>query len=537
MHPKRNEKANKVVPKPKPTVKLNVDILPPLLDVLEELEFKEYIKNFIKMGVTETRLMLKLANMDFQMMQYDWPNFTDEKLRKLKEKIKFLLEMATVPDIPENPELDIRKKMHYGRIYLKNGVTSFEFQTASFGGDPPIGYLHMDLSKTLYECASSYENWDQHSKTVVNYHQRMVVVKRGICPFVEKAITAFRHNASGIIIINTEDKIESPSSGIGIYPNITEAMIVPLKSFSVLSVANASGPSLISSVQFHQQLSANNYPSIAIVPLKCHTGGKCLPVTTEEEKYSTEVLSGKLRIKNKVTKETKAFEFLTSNYGCDLPVDYDIPLEYASPIDLCHILSSSNSSFADASNVVMANEIQMTGEAAHPIPPSSGSTDAFSSSGPGNSLSKILIAHRGSCRFDVKTLHAQQYFHARLLIVIDTEDNPLQRLGGHFPEIGSIGIPAIHVTKETGDFLSSLSEQVSVENIAVDMIPSFTSHGFDNWLEIAYTEWSENDSDRLLQLQGLLAKFHEKESHDIVAWLNRRIQEIDYSRRKSTDAA
>ena len=41
---------------------------------------------------------------------------------------------------------------------------------------------------------------------------------------------------------------------------------------------------------------------------------------------------------------------------------------------------------------------------------------------------KIVLVHRGECRFDRKALIAQQA-GARLVIVIEVNDDPLQRLG------------------------------------------------------------------------------------------------------------
>jgi hypothetical protein len=527
VHPKKNDKSKSNPPvKPKPAVKLNVDILPPLLSVLDELDFKDYVKNFVKMGVSETRLLLKLSQMDFQMMQYDWPDFTDDKLKKLKEKIKALTEMATIPDIPENPELENRRKLQYGRIYLKHGVTSFEFRTGSFGGHPPHGLLHMDISTTVYECNPETEA-DAEKWQTINYHKRMVVVKRGICPFVEKALNAFRHNASGVIVINSEDKIESPSSGVGIFPNITDAMLQPLKSFSVLAVANTSGEALISSVKFHQQLSAENYPQIAVIPLKCHTGGKCLPVTKAEEEWAVEILSGHIRVKDKTAKKSRSFEFLTSNYGGDLPTDYEYLLQHAQPIDLCQLSSSSPTSFTNPDQEVVEAVAQTSGDTVVP---------AASNSAAAGQPPKILVAHRGKCRFDIKSLHAQQ-LGARMLVVVDVEDQPLQRLGGSFPDLGFIGIPSILVTKEAGDFIDSLLAAEGHQVVA-EVTPSRSSQGFDNWLELAYTEWSEDENDHLRQLQGFLQKFQEGEHWDIVAWLKRRIQEIELSKRMpiQTDA-
>ena len=483
--------------------KLNVDILPPLKDVLDELHLKEYVNDFIRMGVTETRLLLKLSSMDFQLMEMEWTDFNPDKLKVLKEKIKVLLEMATVHEDPVDPELELRRGLHYGRIYLNHGVTSYDFHTASFGGFPEMGWRDLDLAPNLYACdPAPAETSNEVSQPVHNFQRRVVLVYRGNCPFVEKALNMLRQNASAMIIINTEDKVESPSSGLGIFNNITEKSLIPLKEFAVISVSNTSGEALVRSVQFHQHINSSNYPKMAMVPVKCHTGGKCLPVTKEELNYNHEIVWGTVQIEDKNTQRSQSFEFLTSNYGGDLPVGFEFNLEYADPIDLCQ------------------------------IPDLVTETDAAGSISAAPVFPKVLIAHRGNCRFDIKSLNAQR-LGARVLIVIDLLDQPLQRLGGSYPEVGYIGIPSVLVTAEVAQFLESLAFTSSASNnarLSVQFFSKLGTDGFDRWLEIASTEWSEDNTDRLFQLQGLRQKFQETESRDIVSWLDRRIHEIEVSR-------
>jgi hypothetical protein len=47
---------------------LNSDLLPSLETVLEELDLSHRKNSLVKMGVTETRYLLRLKNMDYQMM-------------------------------------------------------------------------------------------------------------------------------------------------------------------------------------------------------------------------------------------------------------------------------------------------------------------------------------------------------------------------------------------------------------------------------------------------------------------------------------
>jgi hypothetical protein len=475
---KNDRKKEKPAPVKQKPLRLNVDILPPLQDVLKELELDVYLKNFVKMGVTETRLLLRLSGMDFQIMEMDWPDFTPEMLKKLKDKIKVLLEMATVVEIPENPDLELRKKQKYGRVYIENGVQSFEFNLASFGGVPPIGKQQLVLSHNLIECNSSH---------TTNYHKQFVLAMRGNCTFLEKALNALSNNATGMIVVNTEDKLESPASGVGIDRNITEEMVQPLANFPLVSISNTSWEPLNKAIQFNQY-----HPlPVHIVPLKCRTGGQCLPLLKEEKEVQAEVSWGRLRVRK--GKTSKQFEFLTSNFGAQLPVDKELPFILSNPIDAC----SEIDPIVDAT-------------ANHPV---------------------VLVAHRGNCRFDIKSKFAQQA-GARILIVIDVEDNALQRMGGLQPDVGYVGIPSVLVTAEAGktihEFLNgaTTAAQQSHANAWVEFLPAEDTSGFDHWLEVAYTTWAADATEKVLQLQGLIQKYQDTENKDIVQWLRRRLESL-----------
>ena len=62
---------------------------------------------------------------------------------------------------------------------------------------------------------------------------------------------------------------------------------------------------------------------------------------------------------------------------------------------------------------------------------------------------------RGSCAFDLKALHAQE-IGSRVLVIADSEDLPLQRIGGQEPLMGSVGMPSIIVTSAAGEYISTL---------------------------------------------------------------------------------
>eukprot|EP00981_Chlorochromonas_danica_P002979 scaffold601_cov170-Ochromonas_danica.AAC.40 len=429
------------------------------------------------MGVTETRLLLKLSSMDFQIMSMDWEGFGKDNVTRLREKIAQLYDLATVPQETSRPELEDRKKLVYGRLYLPHGVQAMEYALGSFGGPPPVGAVALRLSNTTLEC---------EAVDGLDYGGDFVLARRGNCTFLQKALLAKAHNAAGLIIANTEDRLDHPSSGLGVDKNITEAAVASLGTFTVLGMSNQSWAPLTAALRF-----VDHRLPVHIVPIKCQTGGKCLPLLEEERALLAEVSWGRLRVR-KADRQVRSFEFLSSNFGAPLPVESSLRVVLADPIDACSPLM----------NIISEDKDYVA-----------------------------LVVHRGGCRFDVKALHGQEA-GARMIIVVDVDDEPLQRLGALAPGVGYIEVPNVLVTAEAGRFLESSAEGGSA---TVEVLPGSDNSGFERWLEIAYTTWAEDPEEHVMQLQGLVQKFQETENHDIVSWLQRRIQEIDHEAKKSID--
>lgn len=467
-----------------PKVKLNVEGLPSLQEILEELGLAQYFLNFVKMGVTETRLFLRLSPMDFRIMEIEWNDFTTEYSAKLKDKLAVLVTQATVKEEPARPELDDRNRLLYGRVYLANSVQSFEFARASFGGPPPIGTVQVVQENTMLGC-------DARSHTEDYYTNKILMVRRGNCTFLEKALNAHKWNASGLIIVNNEDRLDHPSSGLGVEKNISEAMVLSLGQFPVLSFANTSWAKFEHAIKFNHE----HTTFINIIPLKCAPGGSCKPVTAAEEKLQPEVSGGTIRVKSS-NGEIKSYDFLTSNFGCQLPVTIPSTLQLATPIDLCQQPTGTQTIVPDHT---------------------------------------ILVTHRGNCRFDIKALHAQA-IGARAVVVVDVDDHPLQRIGGMSPEVGYVGIPSLLITAPAGDFIQ---QHINAgETVHAELIPWLDSKYTDMWIELSFTEWAETDNDKVAQLEGLAQKYIQSQSHEIEAWIRRRIDEIVNPSKKSiaTDA-
>lgn len=466
---------------PKKPPLLNTDGLPSLKEILDGLDLSEFYPNLVKMGVVETRFLLRLSSMDFRMMTLEWEGFTVENMVKLKNEASALFARATVTEQPNKEEYNLRNKQKYGRIYIENSVQSYEFVVATYGGPPPTGRLTVVLADSVVGCEAANKFHPQ-----INYQQNVLLLRRGECSFLTKSINAKRFNASVLIIANTEDSLEPAASGYGIDKNVTEMSVLSLGNFPTLSVSNTSWAKLISTVKFNLPLMT----SLQIVPLYCKSGGTCSPVLEEEKKLQSEVQCGILRTKSSQG-EVRSFDFLTSNFGSILPVRGHLTVKLANPIDACEPLL------------------------------------------PGDYENTVVLAHRGVCRFDKKALHAQEA-GARMLMVAEVEDNSLQRLGGYQPDSGYVGIPSVLVTAPSGRQLEEALKRPNV-SVSVEVIPSKDSLVADSWIDLSFTAWSEVESDLMVQLEGLIQKYSQLQHQEIVAWLRRKLDGLSSLKQKPMD--
>ena len=116
-----------------------------------------------------------------------------------------------------------------------------------------------------------------------------------------------------------------------------------------------------------------------------------------------------------------------------------------------------------------------------------------------------------------------------MLIVIDRNGNPLQRLGGHEPESGFIGIPSVIVTTYSGSHLDSIGTDKHGQ--FVDVEATFeVGEGDDvtnSWMEIAHTEWSTNSYQLRTQLEQLIQSNKNGSKYVILDWLNRKLTRLN----------
>ena len=456
-------------PPPKPVL-YNVDALPPLKDVLTELDFMQYIKEFLKLGYSETRFLLRMASMDFRLLMLE-TSMSDDDMNKLKAKIAELLVIATIKEPPkERPELQDRLKLNYGRMYVTGFVQSFEYLLGTFGKSPDLGLHDMVLADPDDGCLP-------HSDNNSSLSNKIYVVKRGNCTFMTKATLAAYANASVLLVINNQDRVESFASGYGIDPNIKLPQVEFLNKLAVAAVANSTWPKLDYAYNhFKEGLSAH------MVQLKCGTGGSCYPLTDEEKQILPEVSWGTITIT--MNSYTHTFDFLASTFGGLLPTREFVIIK-ADPFDACE---------------EMSNDLKKA-------------IESLSST----SVVGVLVT-RGTCKFDVKAANVQAA-GARLMIVTDPVDNCLQRVGGMAPETGYIGIPSILVTRPCAEFLENNAKnaiefflETGTDGNAVSATSSLIgklnlgndTYGADEWIDIAYTEWADDVDQKLLQIEGLI---------------------------------
>jgi len=287
-----------------------------------------------------------------------------------------------------------------------------------------------------------------------------------------------------MIVVNSEDKLEAPSSGLGIDRNVTDSMVLQFNKFPILALSNTTWSKLVMSVHLNKMVHSASF--IDVVPLKCRPGGTCMPLLPEEKELQDEVSWGTARLRAYVASiegdasiktddstrsgsqqvEVRSFEFLTSNYGSQLPTHHVIEVVFADPIDACSpIISLNNTDLLNGS-------IDFTGEVIESKSSSPSSSSSFTSKYAG----QAVAVHRGGCRFDIKALNVQQA-GGLLLVIIDVEDNALQRLGGKQPEAGFVAIPSIIVTAVGGQFLHSVLDRDDGSRVTIEVIPSRTSRG------------------------------------------------------------
>ena len=99
------------------------------------------------------------------------------------------------------------------------------------------------------------------------------------------------------------------------------------------------------------------------------------------------------------------------------------------------------------------------------------------------------------------------------------------------PEAGYVGMPGILVSAPCGAFIAdSISKG---DAVTATIVPDPDSTRSDRWIDVAYTEWEEDEKERLMQLEGLAQRYSQLDNPEIVQWLRRRSDEIKNKGRKN----
>jgi hypothetical protein len=539
-------------PKPKAaSIPLDVTAVPTIDVILEEAGFAEYKSRLVRMGITDTRLLLRLQPMDFRIMEMEW---TDEgmqatQLSALQAAVsKYYQQAKDAASVDPAPVINKeRAKLNYGKIVLPHSVQSFEFVTASFGGTVPRGLHRVQLDDyPHYGCRASgdgggsgehdhhaggggensedalgsrsssldmlrasfdeelseearresellkiYDILEKDSVTPgaraqaasqkhvgsdLDLSSRVFVVRRGDCSYLEKAMYAVERNATALIIVNHADRIDAPASGYGVDKSVTLRQVEGVRGLPIVSISNTSWSKLSFAAADPFQNPAGVH--VQFIPLKCggkggvggegHSGGgitsgkTCVAVEDQERKVQWEVSAGQLHLRptsssNGGTTEPPSLQFLTSNFGGTLPLFTDIQLIRSVPADACTDL-----------------EFHGLQGYAKPI---------------------ALVIDRGGCPFHVKMQHAERA-GARLAIIINILDEPLQRIGGLLPYSGYIGMPAVLLTAPAGAFLvdrlnAAATASDEAAEVTAEITPAVGSTEADEWIDMAFFNWHE----------------------------------------------
>ncbi len=445
-----------------PKSRLDVERLPPLQEVLQELGLQKHLNKLVRMGAVDTRTFIRLGEMDYRMMQLDHKDVTSEDVARLRAKVAEIVRQATIIEAPKRFDLEDRKELKYGRVYLSGAVQAFEFLSASFGSAPPLGPLPYRIAENPSDGCYLHGSVDLTGQALV--------VRRGSCTYLAKAKAAAAANASALVVVNWEDKLDSPASGYGVDPSVTEREVAAIAGLPVVLLSNTSWSKLA--------VSAAPDRTLSIVPLKCGASGSCVAITPEELSLEAEVASGSLTLSG----SDERFEFLSATYGGALPLEGPLAIEKADPIDACSPLKNN-----------------------------------LSGRGP-----VALLVNRGGCRFDTKSFQAQEA-GARLTIVMDPADSPLQRMGGQAPDVGYVGIPSIMVPPTFGALVDQMAAGNAPVTVSVHKAasPSAAASTVAAWAEVLFAEPVADNAARRTQLLDLQ---HRLGMHaEVSKWLQRRL--------------
>ena len=477
-------------------IDIDETLLPDFMDILKEADMDGYLQSLVRMGVVDTRIFLRLKHMDFQMMQFDWPDMTAERVDRFIEVAQKYATIAIANAAKEEQEVGTdfseRDTLRFGRLVIPGAVRSYEFMMGSFGARAPLGPRELVLGSPEDGCP--VDDVDDPSiipeklEKTDTYKDKIILIKRGKCTFLRKAEFAHAHGAAGVLVVSDVDHLEPPSSGLGVDKRVSDARVKALVDGpSVIALPNTTWIPLKYSIDAAAKLGSPLL--VHTIPIQCGVKGYCQAVLEEEMEVPLEVAAGQMRVQLGET-DGKSFDFLSSTFGTRLPLG-NLDLLMADPVTGCDPISSTS------------------------LPPSS-STRPFA-----------LVVHRGGCTFDVKAHHAQAV-GAQVTIVVDIKDSALQRIGAKGEDADTLGIPSVLVTAAAGEYIASVMAKGGGRTPTVQLTTSADKSISESWINLAFTEFvaDEDTENALSQLEGLAVKYEDSHSLEIVSWLKRRSERV-----------
>jgi hypothetical protein len=526
----------------KKAVKLDVTGCPDLKSILEEVDMGEHLMKFARMGITETRLLLRMNEMDFTMLTLDHPDITEEQVGKVRAVAKKYFDIAAAASEAEIEKEEVvdpeRSRQKFGRVIIPGAVQYFEYVQASFGSSAPLGALDVEVapfpntgcSQAFYrklhrdlEVKSEADAGVEGDAEVEEPEEKgpdltgkVFVVKRGHCTFLQKAQYALERNASALLVVNNVDKLERAASGYGLDPTVKNADVLKVEKLPIFGVSNTSWAKIAFSAERGYQwvrqsdkdgsnlhagssqtdlseAKNENLDSLKLrfVPLKCGEklpGMKhgCQPLLERERKLHPEVSWGSMRITSGGSEEgrgkvTKSFQFLTSSFGGVLPVDA-LTLIESTPADGCKPFANSEAIASTNANVVVAID-------------------------------------RGNCMFQDKLYHAEQA-GARLGLVLEASDEQaLQRIGGNAATSSHIGMPSIICSWPCREYVKGVLAEGG--SATIQLRPAQDHSLTEKWIDLVTYEWSEEDEQKARQMEQMVPQYSGDDDIEIRAWLRR----------------
>ena len=171
----------------------------------------------------------------------------------------------------------------YGSLFVHGSPIEFEFFRATFGGLIPCGGYPLSWAADTFGCCA--KNDSQAAALGSGRNGTLLLVRRGVCPFPDKAICASRAGAAGVIVINSEPGIITMQAGSQLLNTSTGLVEVTIP---VLMIANASGEALANATARGSELrgALTPYrdncipPVIAAAPASAAAAGKLKPTPT-----------------------------------------------------------------------------------------------------------------------------------------------------------------------------------------------------------------------------------------------------------------